>query len=195
MKISLQQAIQLLQDGNIVASPTCTIYGFIAPINKPSSIKKIFTIKKRPLNKPLLILIANTKQLDILTEDISPKIKDLLSTSWEENTTFIFKANQKVIDRQIIANGNSVAIRLSNHPMIQSIINHLGPIVAPSVNISGSPPLNSIKEIEAEFGSTFPILDDQFPRSNEPSTIISLTNNTPSVIRNKSSKALLDRFK
>src|SRR3989339_426467 len=105
MNISLAQAVQKIEKGRVIAVPTDTVYGLAASIRFPDSIQNIFDIKKRPFNKPLVIQIAATTQLDSLVTDI-PQIFHQLKSFWPGPLTMVFEANIQNIPQKIRAGTN-----------------------------------------------------------------------------------------
>ena len=174
MKVSKDKAIKLVQNGEVIACVTDTIYGLIAKYNDTNAITAIFEIKKRPLSNPLIILIHDLDQLRELTENLPKQIENVAKAFWPGPLTIILPANQKKIPAVVRANLPTCAFRIPGNESLLSIIKETGPIVAPSANISTSSPAKNPKEIELVFGNDFPVYGDITIEENLPSTLIGL---------------------
>ena len=141
-KKDLKIAAEILKKGGVVAFPTETVYGLGASIAKDNAVKKIFKAKKRPADNPLIIHIANEKQLRVYAKDIGKDAKLLMKEFWPGPLTMIFNRTSKV--KKIVNPNNEVSARMPSHPVAKELIRLAGPIVAPSANLSGKPsPTNS----------------------------------------------------
>ncbi|ATZ21871.1 L-threonylcarbamoyladenylate synthase [Mesoplasma tabanidae] len=145
-KSQVNKATKQISKGEVIILPTDTIYGLSAAWNKENEVK-INKIKGAMLNKPLIILVSNIKQLDELNI-AKNEFSDLL---FEKSTTVIFKT---------IDNLETIAVRLIEREDIKSIINVTGPIFSTSVNIHGSKPIN-IKEELISFNKEVEVYFDQ----------------------------------
>ncbi|MCB1118716.1 MAG: L-threonylcarbamoyladenylate synthase [Chlamydiia bacterium] len=150
MIITLSQAISLVKQGDVIALPTDTVWGLAA---LPSSQHKIYQLKGRPSEKPLITLISSYDQLPPLP----PGTRSLIDKYWPGALTII---------------PHDKGYRMPNHPLLLDLIAQTGPIVATSANLSDTPPLETPTAIEHAFGPTFPILPSDLPLHGTPSTII-----------------------
>lgn len=177
MKISSEKAVQLLKSENIVAVPTETVYGLAARYDSEKAIYDIFKNKKRPLNHPLIVHIAEINWLYELAEDIKPYIIRLADKFWPGPLTLVLKKKMLVND-MITASQDTVAIRMPNHPLLLDVIRKVGvPLVAPSANkfCKTSPTLAD--HVEKNFCSKIPVLDGGKCKVGIESTIILATEN------------------
>ncbi len=168
MKIFKDQAEKLLIQGSVVAIPTDTIYGLAASYVQKSAIDEIYELKKRPTSNPLVLFIADTSDLFSFVESIPEGGKALIEAFWPGPLTLVLPSKNP---------GTTIAIRIPNHPLILSLLKTTGPLFVTSANISGSPPLISLKEIETTFGLNFPVLEGELPKTQTPSTILSFKEN------------------
>ena len=167
MKILINHALELIENGEVIAIPTDTIYGLAAAYNKPEAAQSIFELKKRPPSNPLVLFIEDLKDLGRFVSKIPAGGKAIMEAFWPGPLTLVLPA----------INSSTIAIRIPNHPLILSFLKKSGPLFVTSANISGKPPLASIPEIEATFGSNFPILEGALQSGGIASTILSFENN------------------
>lgn len=149
--------VALLKDGEVVAFPTETVYGLGADAWNPDAIKKVFEIKGRPADNPLIIHISDIKQVRDFAAEVSVDAQKLMKMFWPGPLTLIFKKKPEVLD--IITSGlDTVALRWPQHPLSQQLIAQAGPLVAPSANSSGKPSPTKPEHVTEDFGNDFPVI-------------------------------------
>lgn len=175
MKISLEKSVQLLKSENIVAVPTETVYGLAGRYDSEKAIHAIFETKKRPLNHPLIIHIADLNWLYHLTNDINPYVIRLIRRFWPGPLTLVLKRKMIVSDI-ITASQDTVAIRMPDHPLLLDVIKKVGvPIVAPSANTFCKTSPTTADHVESNFCSKVYVLDGGKCKVGIESTIILAT--------------------
>ena len=175
-----------IQSGEPVIFPTDTIYGIGAPITSIAANKRIYGIKKRPLDQPMPILIGNFEQLSFLATGINSDafawLKNVWTTSNPERYTVVLKA-VPWLDAFYTKNG-AVAIRLAALTWLAEAIVSLGaPVTATSVNFSGTPSLNNPNEIVDTFLPYCKYMLWGEVGSKQASAIVDLTNGNPKIVR------------
>ncbi len=131
---TIAQCVQLLQNGEVVALPTETVYGLAARIDQPKSIQRIFELKQRPTNHPLIVHVANREQLEACVQRISPIEELLISAFWPGPLTILFQKSSTISD-SITGGSEWVAVRMPAHDDFREIIEKLKiPLAAPSAN-------------------------------------------------------------
>lgn len=133
--ISIHQAIDLLKKGEPVALPTETVYGLAAPINNLKAIEKIFEIKKRPLNDPLIVHVTNLDMAETLISKASIDFKKLCKKFWPGPLTLVTEKNKTLVDDLLTSNGSTVALRSPKSNLFLKAIDAVGPLAAPSANL------------------------------------------------------------
>lgn len=182
-KEELKDAIMALKSNGVIAIPTETVYGLAAYAFSKKAIKKIYEVKQRPKEKPLIVLIGNMNQLKQIVKEIPNWVKKSLSKLWPGPVTIILPKKEEV-PREVTAGLSKVAVRMPNHPIPLLLANEVGPIVAPSANISGEPPTSKPeKVIEDFYGKIDVIVDAGETPYKKPSTIIDATTRPPKIIR------------
>src|SRR6188508_3033423 len=133
----LQEAVEALRAGDLVAFPTETVYGLGANANNPDAVRKIFRLKGRPSTHPVIVHIDHPRYLQRWVRDMSPDAKKLADAFWPGPLTLVAKRAPAVND--VITGGqDTVAIRVPNHPVAQQLLNAFGGgIAAPSANRYG----------------------------------------------------------
>ncbi len=173
----IKKAAKTIKSGGIIAFPTETSYGLGASIFYPDTLERIFQIKKRDDDKPLLLLLPDTTHLDILVSHI-PKIADeIMRNFWPGPVTLIFPAKIG-IPWQITAKTNKVGVRISSNPWALALVKEVGhPITATSANTAGTESCNSAEEVRENLFDPAPdyILDGGKTTGGNPSTIIDVS--------------------
>jgi len=180
----LEQAAKLLQDGELVAFPTETVYGLGADGLNGTAVAKIFAAKGRPQDNPLILHVANRNEIEQLTEELTPNAKALIDTFMPGPLTIVVKKS-KIIPDEVTAGLDTVAIRMPSHPVAAALIRATGrPIAAPSANLSGKPsPTNAHDVAEDMEGKIAGILDGGSCGIGVESTVVDTTTSVATILR------------
>ena len=184
---SVREAAEILKNGGTVVFPTDTVYGLGTSFYSLEGIEKIYKIKKREADKPLIALVSDTKYLDKLIDPEYGNIQDIKKITekyWPGELTIIFKANKNVPENAV-SNGNTIGIRIPKNEISLKIIENSGGIVfTTSANISGEVSPAKIEDISNEILENVDlVLDNGNLNNGVPSTIIKYINRELSVIR------------
>ena len=134
MQVTLQQAIALLKNGQVVAIPTETVYGLAADATNDAALRQIFSIKQRPMDNPLIVHIADISEVENWAEEFSPMAKNLANAFWPGPLTLVLPALQSV-SKIVRGNQPTVALRVPNHPLTFQVLKQSGlALAAPSAN-------------------------------------------------------------
>ncbi|MCX7913639.1 MAG: L-threonylcarbamoyladenylate synthase [Thermodesulfovibrionales bacterium] len=179
----LIRAKEVLIKGGIIAYPTETLYGLGAKYDNEGALEKIFSLKNRPEEKALTLIIGNVEQLSLITDSITPIAQELIRTYWPGPLTLVFKAKEGLSERLKINNtvaarvpGDSFALRLAK------IVNF--PITATSANISNLPAAQDVETILSYFDEKIDlIIDGGKSPTIQPSTIVDVSKDEPILIR------------
>lgn len=170
MRLTLEQAIHRLKD-DVVAIPTETVYGLAASLYCPEAIEKIFTLKGRPRQNPLIIHLADPSEIPSWTTSLFPDYEKL-SSLWPGPLTLVLQANCEKIPEIVRAGLPTAAFRVPALPLAQSLLKKTGPLVIPSANLSGRPSSTHPSHVEADFGLDFPVLEGGPSEKGVESTIL-----------------------
>ncbi len=183
---AILKAAEIIKDGGLVVFPTETLYGLGANAFDPRAVSKIFRVKGRSEQKPLIILIARKEDLRGVACDIPPLTWKLVKKFWPGPLTLVLK-KKKIIPKEVSAGSNTIAVRLSPHPVARALVSAAGvPITAPSANLSGKRPHHTIAGALKELGNKKEInlfLDAGKTPIGKPSTLVDLTKNPPRILR------------
>ena len=136
--LNIELALDRLKLGDIIAMPTETVYGLAADAKFEPAIKRIFTIKKRPINHPLILHVAHNWDLSEWAENIPTYVFQLIETFWPGPLTLVLNMRSGSVSPLVTGGQNTVAIRCPNHPVAQDLLMQFGrPLVAPSANLFG----------------------------------------------------------
>jgi L-threonylcarbamoyladenylate synthase len=180
---NVQEAATIIKQGGVVAFPTETYYGLaVDPFNE-TALDKLFRLKKRPENKPLLTLIRGLDQLLTLAESVPPCFLPLMKL-WPAPLTLVFPASKALSDR-LTAGTNTIGVRISPHPVAMRLVELGGqPITATSANLSGVLAANSAREVAVQFpGGVDYILDGGTTPGGAGSTLVGCVDGRPVLLR------------
>lgn len=162
-RASVAAAVKLLQDGEVVALPTETVYGLGASAFDAGAVAKIFEAKERPTFDPLIVHLPAAEALAEVAEvpeEIAATVKALVHQFWPGPLTLLLPKTQRVPDL-VTAGLPTVAVRLSENEIFQQVAAGLGaPIAAPSANRFGSISPTSAASVLAELEGRIPLIID-----------------------------------
>jgi L-threonylcarbamoyladenylate synthase len=184
LQSEIQEAVEALRAGDLVAFPTETVYGLGANANNPDAVRKIFRLKGRPSTHPLIVHIDHPRYIQRWVRDLSPDAKQLADAFWPGPLTLVAKRAPAVND--IITGGqDTIAIRVPNHPVAQQLLNAFGGgIAAPSANRYGRVSPTRAEHVREEFGEELRVvLDGDDCKIGLESTIVSCVGDVPRVLR------------
>ncbi len=173
-----------LKEGKVAAIPTDTVYGIAAIMTNPAAIEKIYSIKKRPKNKPLVIFVKDPHDVDDFVEELPPFGIDLMEKFWPGALTIIFAAGE-AIPKEIMAGLDTIGVRMPDCKIVLELLGKVKvPLAVTSANISGKKDLISAAEVERELGAELDyILEGAVHKSKGVSTIVDVTGDHPSIFR------------
>ncbi len=180
----LNEAITIISEAGIVAFPTESFYGLGVDATNTYAVKRLFHIKKRDHNLPILILISSLRDLPRYVVSVPSRAKRLGEEFWPGGLTMVFQASF-ALSSALTSGEGKVGIRISSHPLANSLSKTLHiPITATSANISGNPPCISADQVELWFNNAVDlILDGGKTPGKHPSTILDVTVDPPLMIR------------
>jgi len=183
----IQGASQALSQGNLIAFPTETVYGLGADATNPDAVKRIYEVKGRPSDHPLIVHIASLDQMDQWAIDIPEYAIQLARDFWPGPMTLVLKRSTKAKDF-ITGGQDTVALRVPAHPIALSLLQEFKEgIAAPSANRFGSVSPTTAEAVEEELKDYLSpqdlILDGGQCLVGVESTIIDCTKQTPFILR------------
>lgn len=180
----IKQASDILRNGGMVAFPTETVYGLGADALDEKASAKIYAAKGRPSDNPLIVHVADVKQLEPLVKNIPDNAVKLMDKFWPGPMTLIFEKSD-IVPSGTTGGLQTVAIRMPNHPVALNLIkNSQVAIAAPSANTSGRPSPTTAQHVENDLsGKIDMIIDGGAVGIGIESTIVDVTVNPPMILR------------
>jgi len=180
----LKKGEDFVLSGKIISFPTESFYALGADATNDEAVQRLFTLKNRQHNVPVLILIGAKQRLSLYAADIPDCTDALIDTFWPGGLTLIFKA-KKSVSPFLTAGTGKIGIRLSSHPIPCALIEMAGvPLTGTSANLSGKPPCKTAQEVIKVFGNRVDlVIDGGQTEGKAPSTVLDLTVDPPQVLR------------
>jgi L-threonylcarbamoyladenylate synthase len=180
----IKKAAQIIKAGNLVAFPTETVYGLGANGLDSEAVKKIFEAKGRPNDNPLILHIANLKDVFYLASIIPLKAQVLMEEFWPGPLTLVFPKS-KFIPEEITAGQETVAIRMPQHQVALALIREAGvPLAAPSANRSGYPSPTEADHVWKDLNGRIDAILDAGPTGlGLESTVLDISGEVPTILR------------
>lgn len=181
---SIQQAIQYLKQGKLVAIPTETVYGLAADAKNQEAVAKIYTVKGRPKTNPLIIHLSDHSAINGFACNIPKAALQLADSFWPGPLTLILERHPEV-PKIVTAGQNTVALRIPNHPLTLSLLREFGGgVAAPSANHYGRVSPTTAQHVRDELGRQVDYILDGGPcEIGIESTIVSLIAKDPIILR------------
>lgn len=194
--MDIEKITKLLNEGKIVITPTDTIYGIMGDSTNEEVIKKIYKIKKRQLNKPLILLMDSYEMIKKYTKNIGDNEEKLIKEFMPGLVTIILEKNDKV-NNLITSNTNYVGVRIPNNKELLEIINKLDkPVISTSANISEEISITNIEQLDKEIKDNVDYIYDAGEIINQSSTIVKFENDKLIILREGIlTNKLKERFK
>src|SRR5665647_2581870 len=180
----IQLAAEIIQKGGLVAFPTETVYGVGADALNPTAVLALFAAKKRPLDNPPIVHVADPEEVYRLVEEVPAKARILMEKFWPGPLTLIFKSSN-IVPKVTVAGLDTVAIRMPKHKVALELIKQSHcPIAAPSANLAGKPsPTNAQHVYEDLNGRIDAIIDGGATNIGVESTVVDLSVDPPMLLR------------
>lgn len=177
-----RDALELLKNGGIVVLPTDTLYGFSAALSSQHAVRRISEIKGHSSGgKQFIVLASSIDMVGRYTWSFGCAGRDTLARIWPAPLTAVLPAGETCPEWM----GDTIAFRVPALEALRRLIARLGePVVSTSVNRSGSPPLDTLGEINRRFGDAVDMIVGAPPiHRRVVSTIVDLTGDRPAVLR------------
>lgn len=172
----ISKVVQVLDQGGLIVYPTDTFYGIGCDLFNKKSIKQIYQLKRRPLTKPFSFVCANLKDISLYAQ-VSNNAYRIMKRSLPGPYTFVLEGT-RLVPKLMLTKRRTVGIRVPDNKICLAIVKSLGrPIISTSVN------LDEPSVIHDTYSSLVEIVIDGGVISHEPSTVVSLIDDNPAVIR------------
>ena len=180
----IEEAGRIIRKGGLVAFPTETVYGLGGDALNPESSKKIYAAKGRPSDNPLIVHIADKRDLHRIVREVPEKAKKLMEAFWPGPLTMIFYKNE-LVPQATTGGLDTVAVRMPSDRSAAAFIRAAGGFVAaPSANVSGRPSTTTAAHVEEDLsGRIEMILDGGQAVIGLESTIVDMSVEPPVILR------------
>jgi L-threonylcarbamoyladenylate synthase len=183
LNLQVKQGANIIQNGGIVAFPTETVYGLAANAFDEQAIAKIFKLKNRPADNPLIVHISSLDMLSQLVNGVSKENQKLIDAFWPGPLSLVFPKS-KLIPNIVTAGLDTVVIRFPSNHIARQFISECGvPLAAPSVNPSGKPSSTQPQQIRDYFDNKVFIVEGRPSEIGIESTVINTLVTPPMILR------------
>lgn len=174
----LDEAVRLLEAGQLVAFPTETVYGLGADAENPAAIERIFNAKGRPSNHPVIVHVVDGGDVSYWTDEVPEAAQKLIDAFWPGPLTIILKRAAH-IPAAVAGGQDSLGLRCPSHPVAQALLARFkrgrGGIAAPSANKFGQVSPTTAEHVRDEFGGTVYVLEGDGVDVGIESSIVDLS--------------------
>jgi len=169
-------AAQQLRQGAVIAFPTDTLYAVGARAADPAAVRRLYAVKRRPADQPMVWLVTDAAQVEQSAE-VSEMARELMRRFWPGPLTLVLPARH--------SNGSTIAMRAPDHEVALALLGALGePIASSSANAAGAPPPVDADQVLDGLRDGLDLVLDGGPcRLGQPSTILDLSGTVPRILR------------
>lgn len=181
---AIATGVDRLNDGQLVAFPTETVYGLGADALDAAAVARVFAIKGRPATNPLIVHVSGIEMAKAVVADWTAEAQLIAKAYWPGPVTLVL-AKADCVPGIVCANGETVAVRCPAHPCALALIEAFGkPIVGPSANPSGRISPTTPEHVADGFGDAdLIVIDGGHCRAGIESTVVDLSGDIPKVLR------------
>jgi len=179
---NIKEAVQILQNGGVGVGPTDTLYGLLGSALSKKAVERIYQLKKRDLSKPLIVLIADIKDLEVFGIEVGTRTTNVLNRFWPGQVSIILpcpKAEMSYLHRGT----GTLAFRLPKPKWLMDFLQETGPLAAPSANLEGEKPAETIGQAKKIFGNKIDFYIDKGKLTGLPSALIKIAKQGTMVLR------------
>lgn len=181
---SIELAKNILLNGGVIGMPTETVYGLAGDGRNPNAVKKIFEVKGRPSDNPLIAHVHKDYDLNRLVKINAPYVQKIIKAFMPGPITLVLES-LGVVCSEAVAGGDTLAIRMPSHEGAQKLLLAVDiPLVAPSANLSKHTSPVSAEHVKSDLDGKIPlILDGGKCMGGIESTVLDCTGETPRILR------------
>lgn len=181
---AISRGSDVIRAGGVVVYPTDTFYGLGAYPGNPLAVRRLFEIKGRHADEPILLLVKDASEVRDWASEINPAAERLMKKFWPGPLTLVFKARPGVMT-ELTGGTGTIGLRVPGNPLTLQLLAALGTaLTGTSANISGRPsPCTAREAAEAIGGMVDLVLDGGRTAGAKPSTVVDVSANEPKVIR------------
>jgi L-threonylcarbamoyladenylate synthase len=179
------RAADALRAGELVAFPTETVYGLGADAANALAVQRLFAVKRRPADHPVIVHIARRAQLDELARNVPGTAHALADAFWPGPLTLVVNRNPDRVSAEVTGDRDTVGLRVPDHPLALELLDEFGGgVAAPSANRFGKVSPTTAAHVRHDLGRDVAVVLDGGPcRVGIESTIVDLTGSEPAILR------------
>ena len=180
----LEETAEIIKNGGVVVFPTETVYGIGTNGLDEIAIKKLYDIKRRPLNKPISLLVSNIEMIDQVAKNITEKEYKLIKKFFPGPITIVLNKKENV-PNILTSNGSTVGVRMPKNEIALKLIDLVGvPIATSSANISGEESGIDFDNVMRKFSNKVDcLIDGGASNIGIGSTVVQIINEEPIILR------------
>ena len=174
----------MIRAGGLVVYPTDTFYALGADPNNPAAVARLFDVKSRQADQPILLLIENAGEVRNWAAEITPQAEVLMKKYWPGPLTLVFKAKPGVL-QELTAGTGTIGLRVPGNELTRQLLAYLGTaLTGTSANLSGGQSPETVEKSMNAIGSLVDcVFDGGRTAGGKPSTIVDVSAGAPRVIR------------
>jgi len=182
---SVSAAVDALRAGELVAFPTETVYGLGADAANPDAVHRLFAVKGRPADHPVIVHVGRTGQLVQLARNVPDAAHRLADAFWPGALTIVVERNPAHVTDAVTGGRATVGLRVPDHPLALALLDGFGGgVAAPSANRFGRVSPTTAQHVRADLGADVRVvLDGGQCRVGLESTIVDVTGDEPAILR------------
>ncbi len=179
---AIDTIVETLAGGGPVALPTETVYGLAAPAADPDAVHRIFEVKGRPADNPLIVHVADAPAAFDLAREVPGYARRLAEAFWPGPLTLVLPS--AVEWPWVQADHPTLAVRVPAPTWLRTVLRRSGPLAAPSANRSGGPSPTTAEHCRQDLGGRIPLIVDGGPcPGGMESTVVDCTGAEPVILR------------
>ncbi len=187
---TINRAVEVLRSGGIVIYPTDTVYGLGCSVEDRNAIERIHLIKRQREDKPFSFVCSDLTHISEYAHVSNAAFKVMKRLIPGRFTFILPAARMKQLPRILVSKRKTVGIRVPDSPLTLALVHRLGrPVLSTSVTGPGGEMLNDPDSIALHFRNSVDLILDGGPLTDDPSTVLDLTGDTPVLVRQGSGDA------
>jgi L-threonylcarbamoyladenylate synthase len=181
----ITRAVETLRAGGLVAFPTETVYGLGADASNPSALRRLYAVKRRPVDHPVIVHVGAAEQLHDLAADVPDVARVLARSCWPGPLTLVVRRRPGALAEEATGGRGTVGIRVPDHPLARALLDAFGgPVAAPSANRFGKVSPTTAQHVRDDLGDDVDMILDGGPcEVGVESTIVDVTGHAPVLLR------------
>lgn len=190
--VSMVDAASILCLGGVVVMPTDTLYGIVGVVERPSTVRRIYTLRKRNPKKPMIIMIGQFSDLENFVVSLGSNLKKRLLRCWPGKVSVILPIRASGIFMKkffyLHRGTGALAFRMPKPVWLRKLLSKTGPLVVPSANIEGAFPAVTTRAAWKYFRDGVDGYVDRGALNGKPSTLVSFQSGKLTLVRKGSGR-------